>query len=257
MKHPQNETAFILLGLLLSFALLTACSTPLTAEEIISKARSAHGSHLLDHANVSFDFRDKHYRMQREGGLFSYQRIYSDSTGDVVETLNNDELFKEVNGARVALDSALFRSVERGVNSVIYFALLPYNLADPAVRSRLLGETTIEDQPYYEVEIVFTQEGGGRDYQDRFIYWFHRDNFTMDYLAYDYIEDEGGTRFRKAINPRTIEGIRFSDYINYSSEIYPNAGDPIQDFELHYENDSLNVLSEIITENISVELTSQ
>ena len=26
----------------------------------------------------------------------------------------------------------------------------------------------IEDEPYYEIEVTFRQEGGGRDYQDRF-----------------------------------------------------------------------------------------
>ena len=226
--------------------------SPLTGEDIINQARIAHGSPLLEQARVTFDFRGKQYVMDRQGGAFTYQRIYSDSTGNVVETLNNDDLFKEVDGMRVELDSALFRSVERGVNSVIYFALLPYNLVDPAVKNRLLGETTIEGEPYYEVEITFREEDGGVDYQDRFIYWIHSERFTMDYLAYDYIEDEGGTRFRKAINPRTVEGIRFADYINYSSSVYPNAGDPIEDFEKLYEVDSLEVLSEIITENIVV-----
>ncbi len=83
------------------------------------------------------------------------------------------------------------------VNSVAYFALLPFRLNDAAVNKRYIGTSEIKGEPYFEIEVTFQQKGGGKDHDDVFIYWIHQQHFTMDYLAYSFIVDGGGTRFRK------------------------------------------------------------
>lgn len=85
------------------------------------------------------------------------------------------------------------------VNSVHYFAYLPQGLNDKAVQKELLGEVVLKGEPYYKVRVTFAQEGGGNDYEDVFIYWFHKQKFTMDYLAYEFHVDGGGMRFREAV----------------------------------------------------------
>ena len=47
------------------------------------------------------------------------------------------------------------------------------------------------------------------------MYWFNKETFKPDYLAYDFHTDGGGVRFRKAYNERYVDGIRFVDYENY------------------------------------------
>ena len=76
------------------------------------------------------------------------------------------------------------------------------NLGDPAVQPRYLGVDTLQGEPYHEIEVTFRQDGGGRDYEDRFIYWIHPERHTMDYLAYGFHIDDGGARFREATQER-------------------------------------------------------
>jgi hypothetical protein len=65
------------------------------------------------------------------------------------------------------------------------------------------------------VQITFQQQGGGKDFEDVFIYWFDKDTYQLDYLAYYYNTDETGIRFREAYNRQTVDGILFQDYVNY------------------------------------------
>jgi len=188
------------------------------ADALIDQAIAAHGMTVLDHAVVEFDFRDAHFTVRRDGGLFRYERQYTDSAGHVIrETLSNDGVARTVDGEPVDLPRERARQIETAVNSVVYFALLPYFLADEAVQPRYLGTATLDGEPYHEIEVTFRQEDGGRDWEDRFVYWIHRNRATMDYLAYEFHVDGGGTRFREAYNVRTVGGVRFADYRNYTS----------------------------------------
>ena len=60
--------------------------------------------------------------------------------------------------------------------------------------------------------------GGGEDFQDEYRYWIDPESGHIDYLAYNYHTDGGGTRFRKAKNRRKKEGFVFQDYINFKPE---------------------------------------
>ena len=97
--------------------------------------------------------------------------------------------------------------------------------------------------------MTFSQEGGGKDFEDEFIYWFDVENYTIKYLAYSYLTDGGGARFREAFNPRTIGKIRFVDYVNYK----PNPETRyIMNFDSLFESGSLEELSLIEIKNIVV-----
>lgn len=219
---------------------------------IVDQAMAAHGSALLNKAVIEFDYRGKHFVATRNEGKFSYERLYSDSTGNVREVLNNNEVIKEINGARVELTEKKRYSIEETLNSVVYFGFVPFFLNDPAVQKKYLGETSVEDEPYLQVEITFSQENGGPDYEDRFVYWFHKEAFTMDYLAYDFHINDGGTRLRKAFNIRTIQGVRVSDFYNYSSEVLPQPGTPIETYGDVLANGDAKLLSEINLENVTI-----
>lgn len=241
------------------FLALAACRNEPDPHAIVDAAIARHGGDVLEHAEVSFDLRGRHYIAQRNGGIFSYERFIYDSLSTdsmriIHDVLTNDGLYREVNGRHVELTEQERYSALGGVNSTIYFALLPFPLNDPAVIKRYLGETTIDGEPYHEIEVTFRQDGGGRDYEDRFVYWIHQEHDTMDYLAYDFITDGGGTRFRKAVNRRTIEGVRFTDYLNYTSPALPEPGTPIEHYDDLLQTDSLELVSEIRLENVEVRL---
>ncbi len=227
-------------------------SEPVTAQYVVDRAIEVYGGDILENARVTFDFRDKAFVMTRNSGVFSYERMYTDTAGaDIHEIISNEGFTRLINGEQTDTDQDLLARMERSVNAVVYFTRLPNQLNDGAVIKRYLGKSVIEGQNYHEIEIMFEQEGGGRDYQDRFIYWFHTERFTMDYMAYYYYTDEQGSRFRKAVNIREIGGVKFQDYLNYTA---PDITfDTIQDYETLFNEGRVELVSEITNENIVVE----
>ena len=220
-----------------------------SAVAIVERARRVHGADVLDHAAVAFTFRGARFTVERDDGRFVYSRTGANASPVVRDTLSNEGFGRTVDGVPVPLSERDRLAGEEVVNSVIYFALLPYALADEAVQLRLLGSDSLRSEPYDLVEVTFRPEGGGRDYQDRFLYWIHRDHSTVDYLAYSYVVSGGGARFREAYNPRTVGGVRFADYRNYSAEPLEPS---LERMGRMFEADSLELLSEIVLEEVAV-----
>ncbi len=234
---------------LLLLVFLTGCGVGNDPQKIVDKAIEVHGGERFLNNTLEFDFRGRHYVSYRNGGTYQYERIWSDSTGNYRDALNNDGFYREVNGQKVQVADTMAAKYSRSVNSVIYFALLPYGLNDAAVRKKWLGETIIRDQPYHKIEVTFAQEGGGEDHTDVFHYWIHKEKFTVDYLAYLYHTDGGGIRFREAFNPRIVNGILLQDYINYEP---PTKKASLGEMEELFRNGSLKELSRIELENVEV-----
>lgn len=229
---------------------ITSCKKeiPLSAQDIVDKTIEVSGGDKYLNAEIDFDFRDKHYRSVREGGKFQYERQFQDSIGVIKDVLNNDGFQRFVNDTLTKIPDSMAVKYTSSVNSVHYFALLPYGLNDAAVNKSSLGEVSIKDKLYHKIKVTFSQEGGGEDYEDVFIYWIEAGTFKADYIAYSYIEDDGvGIRFREAYNERFINGLRFVDYNNYKSE---DATMDLLGLDKAFESGSLKLLSKIELENI-------
>jgi len=245
------RTAALFVALLLLF---TACTPdPPNADALIDDAIAAHGMQALDNAVVSFTLRGDAFTVERDDGRFAYTRAYADDDGRRVEdTLSNDGLSRTVDGEPADIPGDEHGAALTAVNSVVYFALLPYFLQDPAVEARYLGADTVRTQPYHQVEVTFAAEDGGPDYEDRFIYWFHAEARTMDYLAYYFHTEDGGSRLRIAENPRRVAGIRFQDYGNYEAPHLTE--DTIEQYGHYVGTDSLQRVSDVALHDIAVEL---
>lgn len=230
---------------------IMGCESKLTdAQKIVEKAIETAGGEKYLNSTIAFDFRERHYIATRNGGQYSYERITQDSSGTIHDFVANEGYHREVNGVKVEVPDSMAVRYTSSTNSVIYFALLPYGLNDAAVNKKLLGETTIKEKPYYLVQITFHPDGGGEDFEDVYLYWIHQKDFTVDYLAYSFAEaDETSFRFREAYNPRTVNGIRFQDYINYSPA---DNSIPLDSAESFFKKGKLEELSRIETENPTV-----
>ena len=229
----------------------SSCTIGYDAQRIIDKTIAEHGGELYKHIRVTFDFRDTEYIAEYDYGKFMYQREMQDSVGVIVDRMTNDGFTRTINGDTVAVTDEEAGDYSNSINSVVYFALLPYKLNDEAVIKEYIGQATLKDEPYYKIRVGFKQEGGGEDHEDTFIYWIHRENYTMDYFAYRFHVDGGGTRFREAYNIRTVNGIRFADYHNYGG---PDMEKPLEDYDDFFKNGELEKVSEVNLENINVEV---
>jgi len=239
----------IMLGAALFYA--ASCGSEPDAQSIIDKVIENHGGVLYENFKASFDFRGRHYVMQHQGGSFQYERHFSNNSGQIKDVLNNEGFRRLLNDQDITDTVKKAAAYSRSVNSVVYFALLPYRLNDPAVNKTYLGIGEIKGERYYKIQVTFEQEGGGDDYSDEFVYWIHTENLTMEYFAYLYFTDGGGKRFRAPFNSRTVGGIRFSDYENYK-ELNDKLG--IENYDTEYDQDKLELLSKIELENLEVQI---
>lgn len=234
--------------------LFNSCNQPekqLTAQQIIDKTIENAGGSKYDNANINFTFRDTEYTSKRNNGHFEFTRNIKDSLGIHKDVLDNNGFQRMHNENKIDLPDSMSTKYANSINSVHYFAQLPYGLNSDAVIKELVGEAEIKDKKYYKIKVTFKQEGGGTDHDDIYMYWINKNDFTVDYFAYKFYTGEGGIRFREAYNPRVIGGLRFVDYKNYKIE-------PWEDIDLKtldelFEEGKLELLSEIKTENISVE----
>ena len=219
-----------------------------TAAWLIEQAIDAQGIDRLADRTVAFRFRDRGYTATFDAGRFVYTRTQQTEAGDeLVDSLTNQGLVRYRNGRREILSAKDSSAYANSVNSVIYFALLPRFLRDPAVVTEYLGRVSIGDQTYYKLGVGFRPEGGGKDYEDEFVYWFDTTDFSLDYLAYNYLTDGGGARFRSAYNVRLVDSIRFADYVNWAP---PNDRRDVRQFDSLYRAGLLDTLSLIETEGV-------
>lgn len=229
-----------------------ATATPDLGRALVDSAIQRAGLGRLADAEVTFRFRDGRYRYARASeGAFSYRRDRTDSAGARhVDVLDNDGLTRETDGVPVRLSAKRQADFTGSVNSVIYFAFLPWALGDPAARPVYESLDTLRGRAYHRVRVGFAEEGGGTDFDDQFLYWLDAEDLSLDYLAYSYRVDGGGVRFREAFNERRVGGLTVRDYRNYAAK--PEGSVRLEEMAAAFEAGELELLSAIALEDVRV-----
>ncbi len=239
---------------LLSILLFASCQEKkdfTDPQVIIDESIAFHGLQNFCNNAFSLTFRDIDYTYENKGGMYKYTRLQTDSTGaEIYDVLTNEGLKRFKDGSEVQPTDEKRAAYARSVNSVIYFFRLPFGLNDPAVIKQFNGEKNIKGKTYLEVQVTFEQENGGEDFDDVFLYWFDKEDLSLDFLAYLYHTDGGGMRFREAINQREVNGSVIQDYINFKPENEDIDINTIRDL---YNAGELIELSRIINENVIIE----
>lgn len=241
--------------------LLAACDRPapqgdVEALALLDRARTHHGSALLDDATVRFTFRGTPFVAERDGGRFRYSRTLTDDRGRVIEeVVDNDGAHRFIDGEEAPLTADGAAALTTAVNSVVYFALLPAPLADPAVRARLLTPDRVGGEDYDRVEVTFAQEGGGADYDDRYVYWLRQSDGQVGHYAYTYEVTPGdtaraatGTRFRVPIRTWREDGVLFQDWRNLSADSLAE----LRDFGDAYDGGRTFEVSTVVLDSVRV-----
>ena len=237
--------------IILLFLILVSCSnsSDISTSHIINKSIEAHGWDQ-DDFSIVFDFRDYQYELKRKNKFYSFQRT-TKKEGNVVKDLmsSNKKLMRFINNKSVELSDSMTNVFSNSLNSVMYFFQLPRPLKDQAVITKYLGLAKIFNEKYWTIKVTFKENGGGKDYQDEFRYWININNGQIDYLAYNYITEGGGTRFRQAVNKQSKKGFIFQDYINFKPKVKFISLDSLPIF---FEAGNLIKVSNIKNKNIRV-----
>lgn len=223
-------------------------SDNIAVKDIVDKSIEVSGGELYRTSNISFVLRDIKYELEYDKGKKILKRTFKKDSTVVLDVLRHNGFERYIDGNPVIVSDSMAIKYSNSINSVHYFAYLPYGLNDPAVNKKLLGETQIGDRQYYKVEVTFDQKDGGKDFEDIYIYWIDKETFKPDYLAYEFRVDGGGSRFREAFNERIINGIRFVDYKNYKAD----ADTSVYELEALFKSQKLEPLSTIRLEEIVV-----
>lgn len=216
------------------------------ADSIVNQAIQAHGGDLYATADYSFVFRDKNYRFKNDRSSYEYSSEVQKGDSLIKDVMIKNEFSRYINSKKQDLTNEDAAKYGESLNSVIYFATLPYKLQDASVNKKFIEETTIKGKRYDVIGVTFSQEGGGKDFDDEFHYWINKQTHKIDYLAYNYRTNDGGVRFRAAFNTRVIDGVTFQDYINYEAPLET----PLKDLPKLYEQGKLKEVSQIRTENV-------
>lgn len=222
----------------------------LSVDQVIQKTIERHGGEKYNNMEVEFDFRKRHFRAKISNGQYVYERSFRSNEGWVTDVWSNDKFKRMIDQKEIKLDQQNLRTYRTATNSVIYFALLPFTLDDPVVNRQLMRSVEIKSKSYYKVEMTYDENGGGEDFENVYVYWINKEDFTIDYLAYSFNINGGGVRFREAYNQRDVKGIRFQDYRNYTID----KDFPAQELDYAFQTDQLKLLSEIKLENVKVGL---
>jgi len=162
---------------------------------------------------------------------------------------SNDPLKRYLDDVSTQLSDSIQRVYSNSLNAVMYFFQLPKPLQDAAVIKEINGSIIVNDKSYWSIKVTFQKDGGGEDFQDEYRYWINQETYEVDFLAYNYQTDGGGTRFRKAINRREIDGFLFQDYENYKPS---KKFEPLDSLPVLFEQGYLKQVSLIRNKNIRV-----
>jgi hypothetical protein len=232
------------------FLFCAACDSKSEVDQIVDNAIAAHGGDHFSTSLIQFDFRDIHYTIYKTADRYEYIREFSDSLGNVKDVLNNSGFVRTIDGNKIdTLSQESIGKYSRSVNSVAYFAYLPYGLNDAASLKSKLGETQLNDKKYDLIKVTFAKDGGGEDFDDEFLYWIDQSTHYIDFMAYSYHTDGGGVRMREVTKVQEIGGIRFQNYLNFKPA---DEKISVENMQKLYESGELELLSEIDLENIEV-----
>ncbi|MEO9893012.1 DUF6503 family protein [Aurantibacter sp.] len=239
----------VIIGILILSACKSTTKDQLTAQQVVDKSIEVSGGALYENTTRSFTFRNLIYISENNGDQQILKRISVTEFDTVLDVYSNQEFQRFVNDTLIRIEDSMAIKYGNSINSVHYFANLPYGLNDPAVKKEMLGKVVLKEKSYHKIKVTFEQENGGEDFDDTYVYWFNTKKMTPDYLSYEFHTDGGGMRFREAFNERYVNGIRFVDYKNYKTK---DLNTSILKIDSLFEAGSLELLSKIELEDIKV-----
>jgi len=105
----------------------------------------AHGTAIAAEGTLSFNFRGIDYSVERDNGNFAYERHLMIGADTILDRLDNKGFSRYRNAIQSPLADSLSTRYSASLNSVIYFAQLPYSLDGDAIKINTLLKIRLKE----------------------------------------------------------------------------------------------------------------
>ena len=166
---------------------------------------------------TAFRFRNATFNLVANAGNYAYVRTQLNSAGNtVIDSLTNKGIARYIDGSPTELTPKDSIALFEQVNSVAWFARLPHVLEEPAVRKDFLNLTGA-GQNEVAFRVSFSQDGGGIDFKDSYVFWADTVKNELTKLAYVFYTGKGGVRLRELSEAEMCNGLWLGSWKNYGS----------------------------------------
>ena len=107
-------------------------SGTIDVQDIIDKSIEVSGGNLYSSCNISFTLRDVRYELENNTGRKILKRIINNDSTTILDILKQNGFERTINGNPVIVADSMAVKYSNSINSVHYFAYLPYGLNEAA-----------------------------------------------------------------------------------------------------------------------------
>lgn len=237
--------------LLFVVVLLSACQErPIkpSGPEILKESIRAAGGPSFFNSSIQFNVGDLFYDLYRKEHISKFTVDRETANFKTRATYDNGYVEYFVDGVKQESGTYSQRILDAKFDGFIYTFSLPHVLDQNAVIVERLEDVTIRKKNYYVLHISYTQVEGGHD--DQFYLYIDPDTFFIEFYALRYYLSGGENLFRRNINGRMINGLRFNDYYSFAPK---NDSIPLEALHKYYEAADLREVEKIELTNVTVE----
>jgi hypothetical protein len=131
-------------------AIISSCSK---SDRIIEEAFEVSGYQGYSAFSVEFDIEDTHYIANLTKDGYSYERIFNDSTLIIHDILNNKGFMRMADTLTEILPELEAQRLGAGLDSVVFFALIPQSLAGTDFEIGYIGQAIYQTEKFDLFEI--------------------------------------------------------------------------------------------------------
>ncbi len=225
----------------------------LDGKTILEKCIENHGGSIFNSSNIKLTTNDIDYEMVN----YQYKVKYSMRKffNKDLHVVNYDRGYVQYFINDSLRNSNAYNNfvVNTRLDNFLYLLSIPFNLDFNGTITERLEDVTIRSKDYYSIHISFPKIEDVPE--NEFILYIDKESFQMSFLALKYNILGSSISFRRFMNPRTVDGVMFQDYISFTPKEDSNA--TLQDLYIEYNKATLKDAKPIKLKKISVSPITQ
>lgn len=224
--------------------------------KLAQKIERQAGGEVHQTATIKADYQGDQYVVSRNCGRFKIKRISTNAAQQTVTlTLSNVQLQKTVDGNVIKLTDSVQNQLVDQLLKHVFLLEFPFGINSQTVRKQYLKNETINGEKYAKLEVAFLRSRVKPAVIANYIIWINPETATVAFVANTSNSDKTEMEFRKAINPRLVNGIRVVDYEYYHLKT-PNSA-TLSKLGFAFQQGKLKKIRQEEWHNLKVEISDR